>query len=108
MTHDIHTLTEYIRVCLIVAGVGATSLPVVYFFFPWRSRLLGKIFMLKALSFAAALDVTILFSFWTPHNILVQFWVEAIIFTAIAITTSTMTFMIWYLNYYVRKKRLRR
>jgi hypothetical protein len=98
MTHDIHALLLWIRVCLCIAAAGTTSVPLVYMFSPWYSTRLGQIFMLKAISFALAIDMTVLFIFWQPKNILIQFWVEAVTFTAIAISTSTQAFMIWRLR----------
>lgn len=104
MTHNVHTLILWIRGCLIVAAAGTNAVPIIYAFAPWRKRLLGKIFMMKAISFAAAMDLTLLFTFWTPTDILVQFWTEAIVLTAIAISTSLQAFMIWQLRRHQSKK----
>lgn len=98
MTHNVHELILWIQGCLIVAAIGTTAVPVIYAFAPWRKRLLGKIFMMKAISFAAAMDLTLLFTFWQPHDILIQFWTEAVVLTAIAISTSLQAFMIWRLR----------
>lgn len=104
MTHDIHALLLWIRICVCIAAVGTTAVPVIYAFSPWWTRRLGQIFMMKALSFALAMDMTVLFIFWQP-NILVQFWVEALAFTAISISTSAQAFMIWQLRRKNRKDR---
>lgn len=98
MTHNIHTLMLWIKGCLIVAATGTTAVPVIYAFAPWRKRLLGKIFMTKAISFAAFMDMILLFTFWTPKDILILFWVEAVVLTAIAVSTSLQAFMIWRLR----------
>lgn len=98
MTHNIHTLILWIRIDLVIAAIGTTAVPVIYAFAPWRKRLLGKIFMMKAISFAAAMDLTVLFIFWQPRNILIQFWTEAIVMAAIAVSTSLQAFMIWRLR----------
>lgn len=95
MTHDPHILLLWIRVCLCVAAAGSTTVPLIYAFSPWWTRRLGQIFMVKAISFALAIDMTVLFIFWQPKNILIQFWVEAVTFTAIAISTFTQAIMIW-------------
>jgi hypothetical protein len=55
--------------------------------------------MLKSITMAAALDMTVLFAFWTPRDILVMFWIEAIVFTAIAISTSTLVWVTYRLRY---------
>jgi hypothetical protein len=98
MTHDMNVLRTWILICVVLAAMGATAVPIIYSFSPWRSRRLGQIFMLKAVSFAAALDMTVVFAFWTPHNILIEFWVEAIVFSAIAVSTSAQAFLIWQLR----------
>jgi hypothetical protein len=88
-----------------VAAIGTTSVPIIYAFSPWYKYRLGQIFMLKAVSFAAAIDVTVLFQFWAPTDILIQFWVEAVLFSAIAVSTSTQAFMIWQLRRKNKKDR---
>lgn len=54
--------------------------------------------MLQALSFAAAIDLTALFAFWTPKSILVLFWVNAIVFTGISISTSALAWVMWQIK----------
>jgi hypothetical protein len=98
MTHDIHALLVWIRVCVCIAAVSTTAVPTIYAFSPWWKRRLGQIFMLKATSFALTLDLTVLFIFWHPKNILIYFWTEAIAFTMISISTSLQAFMIWQLR----------
>lgn len=103
MTHDIHTLRLWLRTALYIAAVTTTIIPVLYSFSPWRSRTLGKMFMLKAVCFAAALDMNALFSIWKPSNILVYFWVEMTVLSGIAISTFSMAVYIWKFNF--RKKK---
>lgn len=104
LTHDIDVLTQWIRVVLWISAICTTSLPMLYAFYPWRSTRLGRLFMLMAFSFATAIDLTLLFQYWMPKNILVVFWVDAIVFSLIAISTSLMTWKIWYLNHEHRQK----
>lgn len=94
--HDI--LTQWILACVIVAAVGTTSVPLTYSFFPWRTRRLGQLFMLQAVSFAVAIDLTALFIIWTPKNIMVLFWINAIVFTGIAISTSALAVVMWQIK----------
>jgi hypothetical protein len=105
MTHNIHVLLVWIRVCVCIAAVSTTAVPTIYAFSPWWKRRLGQIFMLKATSFALTLDLTVLFIFWHPKNILIYFWTEAIAFTMISISTSLQAFMIWQLRRKNRKDR---
>jgi hypothetical protein len=92
---DVETLRFWIRVMCVVASIGTTAVPILYAFSPWRTRLFGRLFMLQALSFAAAIDLTTLFAFWQPKNILVVFWIDVIVLTAIAVSTSLLTLMMW-------------
>lgn len=94
MTHDIEVLKAWILVCVVIASIGATSVPVLYSFFPWRLRPIGKLFMLQSISFALALDFTVVFNVWPPKNILVLFWVNAFVFTFIAASTTSMA--VWF------------
>lgn len=98
MTHDVNILRQWILVCLIIAAIGTTTVPILYAFFPWRSRRLGQMFMLQAISFAAAIDLTALFAFWNPKNELVLFWVNAIVLTGIAISTSALAWIMWQIK----------
>ena len=59
--------------------------------------------MLLVLSYAAAVDMFTLFSFWRP-GILVVFWVDAIVLTGVAISASALTWLMWRMNYSKRKK----
>lgn len=108
MTHNSEILREWIFAALCMAALGSTLVPILYSFSPWRSRVLGKLFMLQAVFFAVSLDFTVIFSFWTPANILVDFWVEFITFTGIAISTFALTIKIWLLNHYTYKKKVKK
>lgn len=104
MTHDIHTLILWIRVVVIIAAACATALPVIYaILFPWYSRVIGRLYMVTKITYAVTIDLTALFMFWQPKNILVVFWVNAIAFTAIAIVSLLMTVFIWRLRYSSKK-----
>lgn len=100
MTQDIEVLRAWIRVAVLYAAIGSTSVPFVYAFTAWRERPLGRVLMLQAVTFAAAMDLTALFSFWAPTNILVIFWIDAFVLTAICISTSMLAYMIWSLNHH--------
>lgn len=100
MTHDIQSLAHWLRVCLLIAAACTTVFPILYSFSKWHVSALGRILMFQAVSFAFTLDVTALFQYWHPHDILVIFWVEAIAFTLIAISTALLIVMLCYINYY--------
>jgi hypothetical protein len=99
MTQDIEVLKVWIRVVVSIAALGATSVPFVYSFSSWRERPLGRVLMLQAVTFAAAIDLSALFSFWAP-NILVIFWVDIFVLSGIAISTSMLAYMVWSLNHH--------
>lgn len=98
MTEDIETLKLWIHICLIVAALGTTAFPLLYSLTPWRSTMLGQLVMLQAAAFALAIDLTLLFQFWTPDSILLIFWVNAVVFNLIAISTTALTWAMWRMN----------
>lgn len=61
--------------------------------------------MLQAVSFASAIDITVLFLVWRPPDILVEFWIDAIVFTAIAVSTASLAVLIWRMNLSKKKGR---
>lgn len=101
MTHDVQVLTVWIQLCLLLAAFFATLFPVLYSFAPWWSTRLGRALMLQGIAFALALDLTLLFSFWVPEDILVLFWVNAIVFTLIAFATGYLTWKMLKHNVYI-------
>lgn len=104
MNEDIAALVVWILICATVAAICTTAVPILYAFFPWRTRRLGQLFMLQAVSFAVAMDATVIFTLWTPKSILVLFWINAIVFTAIAISTSLLAWWMWSLRRSAKKK----
>lgn len=98
MTHDQEVLSQLILADLIIAAIGTTAVPILYSFSAWRSRRLGQLFMLQAISFAAAIDFTALFAFWHPNNIYILFWINAVVFTGIAISTSLLAWFMWQIK----------
>jgi len=90
MTHDIHTLQAWIRIVVLIAAFCTNSVPVIYATFPWRARPIGRLFMYQALSLSMAMDLTALFSYWKPKDVLVVFWVDALVITLIAATSLMM------------------
>lgn len=103
MNGDIEVLRAWIRVVLIIAAICTTAVPIIYSFSPWRSRPFGRLFMMQAISFAVAMDLSALFSVWHPVNILILFWVDALILTLIAASTSAMAGMMWRMSHPSKK-----
>ena len=101
---NIDHLVFWLRVVCVICCVTTTAVPLLYAFTPWRSRLFGRLFMLQAISFAAAIDLTTLFAFWRPENILVVFWVDIVVLSGIALSTSTLTIMMIAIPIMQRKK----
>lgn len=99
MTDDIEVLRAWIRFVVVYTAIGATSFPIIYSFSPWRSRPLGRVIMLLGISLAAAIDLTLLFSFWSTRSIYVTFWVNIFVLNAIFISTSLLSWMVWRINY---------
>lgn len=104
MTHDARVLMDWIKVVTIVAAVCTTSVPVIYSFSPWYRSMLGRLFMMKALSFALAMDLSVVFMFWKPSNILILFWIDAIVLTIIAGSTAALAVLIWKMNHPKEKR----
>lgn len=104
MTRDADILRIWIMAMLCLAAVCVNSVPAIYMFCPWRNTWLGKLFMLQAISFAFAIDVSVLFQFWKPADILLVFWTVIILYTLIAVSTSALAVFIWRLNSVGRKK----
>lgn len=98
MTRDINILRTWILVVAFIAALGTNLVPIVYFFTPWRQRMLGRLFMFQAVTFAVTLNMSLVFSFWKPKDILILFWIDAIVLTAVAISTSALAWMIWQLK----------
>lgn len=94
MTQDVDVLITWLMVVIVIAALAATTVPILYSFFPWRQYKVGRLFMFQSVSFAAAVDLTVLFQFWVP-NILVLFWINALVFTAIAASTSLTVWTLW-------------
>lgn len=104
MTRDIETLTQIIKWALYVTAFFTTAFPVLYAFSPWWSSTLGRLLMFMTVSFAMIVDVTVLFQFWQPTDILIIFWVQVVCFALVAISTALLTILMVRMNYYRRKK----
>lgn len=99
---DIETLRFWIRVCLWVAAICTTLVPAIYSLSPWYRSLLGRAFMVQAIAFAMIVDITLIFSYWKPDSqadILVRFWVNAVLLTIVAGATLMLAISIWLLNH---------
>lgn len=92
------SLLLLIHIAQIVAAVCATSVPIIYVFSPWYVSKLGRAFMLQAVAFAAAVDLTVLFQFWRTMNIEALFWVNLVVLGLIAVATAVLTIVIFRLN----------
>jgi len=99
MTTDVDVLMNWIQACLAIAAVFTTAFPFLYLFSPWYSTKLGRLLMLQAVAFALAIDMTLLFQFWVPVNVLIIFWMNAFVFFLIAIATGALTIMLWHTNH---------
>lgn len=99
---DVETLRFWIRICLWVCAVCTTLVPLIYSLSPWYKSLLGRAFMIQAFAFALIVDITLIFSYWRPDSrsdIVVRFWVDAILLTVVAGATLLLAVTIWQLNH---------
>lgn len=103
MPKDIEALRHWIFVCVVVASAATTAVPFIYSFFPWRLRPIGKLFMIQSISFALAMDVTALFMMWPTDNILLLFWIDALVLTFIAASSALMA--IWLVGRMIQAKK---
>ena len=103
--NDALFLIIWARVALVVAALGANSFPVLYAFSPWYKSQLGKIMMLLGITLAVALDLSLLFGVWKPHDLWPLLVIQAIIYTMIAFATTGLTFHLWKLNYSSKKNK---
>jgi hypothetical protein len=104
--NDIETLRTWIRVVETIAAICTTAVPVIYSLSSWNTRALGRLFMLQGISFAAALDMATIFTWWRPKSInliLIVLSIDAVILTFIAGSTAALAFLILKLNYLDRK-----
>lgn len=57
--------------------------------------------MFKALSFAVAVDMTLVFRLWDSEPVLLAYWITAFAYTFIAVTTGGLVVMLLYYNFYL-------
>ena len=102
MTHDPQVLLAYVKGCLIVAAICTTIFPVFYLLFLLKRKqtLVGIALLIQGLVFALIVDLTLLFMYWSPHNILVMLWVNSLGFTLISIATAFVTGVFAYVNFF--------
>lgn len=98
MTHDLEVLRAWIRIVLLITCVAVTSFPILYSFTPWKSRPVGRLLMFQGIAFAVAVDVSYAMAYWRPLDILVLFWINAIILTLISLATSLMSIWVVRMN----------
>lgn len=103
MSRDIQTLRQWLLFMMIITAICATALPAVYSFTGWRTYTVGRLFMLLSISYAFALDITVLFAFWRPTDILTIFWTDALVFTFIAGASLALVILVVKMNYLKRK-----
>src|SRR6478736_7548462 len=93
----------WIHVAIYVAAASTSMVPILYSFSRWRSRIIGQLFMFQAMSFAFAIDLTLLLTVWQPKNIQIDFWLQMMSLTAISVSTIALSFKMWSLNHPKKK-----
>lgn len=99
MASEIETLVRWIQTCVAIAAFFTTLFPFLYLFSPWYKSKLGRVLMLQAVAFALAVDLTLLFQFWTPKNIYVILWLNVIVFSLIAAASAMLTWGMLRINH---------
>lgn len=92
-------LILWIRIVLVFTSICVTAVPIIYAGAPWRTRLLGRLFMMQAVAFALATDIRVVFIFWKPTSMLINFWVTAITLTLVAIASGALAVLIWTMRH---------
>lgn len=103
MTTDLGVMIRLIEIVGTVAALCATSVPIAYAFTKWNHSILGRLFMFQAVAFALAMDCTVIFSLWQPENLTLVFWINILIYAAIAAATAGLTYKIFKYNYKKQK-----
>lgn len=92
ITQNLGALLLWIRIVATIASVCVTLVPLVFSFAPWRSRPIGRLFMLQAFGFALAFDVRTMFFFWMPEEAYIRFWINALSLTIVAIAELALAY----------------
>lgn len=103
MINDPATWILWIRGCLWIAAVCTTAFPLLYLFSPWYGSYVGRGVMVQSVSFALAMDITLLFQYWLPE-LYIRFWINALVLSFIAGATAYLTAVLWRANYKHRKR----
>jgi hypothetical protein len=103
MTRDPATLHEIVRIFIIIGAIATTSFPILYSFVPWYASQVGRVLMLKAMTFALLMDIILLFQFWRPTDILTVFWIQVFMYSLISVQATAMSFLLIRLNFRNRK-----
>lgn len=102
MRQDIGALQTWLHICVVIAAVCTTLVPIIYARTKWYRSVLGRLFMLQAISFAIAMVLTAMNHFWQPEPT-TAYILSTLVFTMIAGSTLALTRLIWKLNYTERE-----
>jgi len=92
------TFDRWIALSIFVAVIATSSFPILYSLSPWYKTVLGRAMMAQSIVFAVAVDFTLLFMFYRPPYPWGRI-ITAIVFTHIAVTSTSLTLILWRLNY---------
>lgn len=104
MTQDLGALLLWIRIVATITSICVTAVPIVFAFAPWRSRLIGRLFMLQSVAFALVFDVRTLFFFWMPKEAYIRFWINAVSLTIAAFASVCLAGLIGHLIFFGKAK----
>lgn len=99
MTDDAAVLLTWAIGCLSITAVCVTAFPIMYAFSPWYKSPIGRALMTQAIAFMLAIDMTLVAQFWQPDDIIILFWINAIILSFVAIATGWLTVTMVKANY---------
>ena len=103
---ELEGLIHWTEFCLVMACVSTLAFPALYAFSPWYKSALGRLVMLQSATLALAINLTAFFYFWTPTNLKLALVINAIVISAIAVTSALMTWMLWNVNHSKKRSEL--
>lgn len=106
MTEQLQNLIHWLKIMLVITSVCTTIFPLLWAFSPWYRTVVGRLLMAQSVCFCVAIDLTTYTTFRPPppEHIVRYFWIEVVLFTAIAVTSLMLTYTMIRMNYFRRKK----
>lgn len=88
-------LILWIRIALVYGAISTTAIPIIFSVVPWRTRPIGRLFMIQAIAFASALDIQAVRVFWKPKDMIPVYFVNALTLSCIGVATTALAIYVW-------------